>query len=55
MLGDCWAAHLEGLGQLAHRGLAEREPRKDGAPGRVGKGGEGGAEAVSHVLNRLVN
>ena len=50
MLGDRRQAHVERLGELQHRRFAEREPRKDGAPRRVGKGREGGAEAVGHRI-----
>src|SRR2546430_12039144 len=35
-------SHLEGLGQLGHRGLAQRQPREDGPTGGIGEGCEGG-------------
>ena len=44
MLGDRRQAHGEGLGQFRHRGLAQRQPRQDGAAGGIGEGGEGGVE-----------
>jgi len=44
VLGDRRLAHGERRGQLADRGLAGGQPRQDGAPGRVGQGGEGGVE-----------
>src|SRR5215831_14734908 len=44
VLGHGGEAHIEGLGDLEHRGLARGEAREDRAPGRVGEGGEGGAE-----------
>ena len=37
MLGDGRQAHFERLGEFQHRGLAEREPRQNGAPGRIGE------------------
>jgi hypothetical protein len=46
VLGDGRPAHLEGLGKLADRGLAERKASEDRAPRRVGKGCESGAQAV---------
>jgi hypothetical protein len=46
VLGHGRQAHLEGLGELGHRGLALDQPRQDGPAGRVGEGGEGVAEAV---------
>jgi len=44
-------AHVEGLGQLAHRRLALGEARQDRAPRRVGKRREGLAEGVGLHLN----
>src|SRR5262245_13748847 len=46
VLGHGRAAHLEGLGELRHGGLAKHEPGENGAPGRVGKRCECGAELV---------
>jgi len=40
MLGDGGEAHLEGLCQLRHRGLAQRQPRQDGPPRGIGEGCE---------------
>src|ERR1035438_4817099 len=37
MLGDGGPAHLERLGEVAHRGLAQREPGEDRAPRRGGR------------------
>src|SRR5262245_249523 len=45
------AAHLEGLGELRHGGLAKHEPGENGAPGRVGKRCECGAELVGGHLS----
>src|SRR5207245_8454315 len=44
MLRDAGKAHVEGLGELGHRGLAQSEPCQDGAPRRIGEGREGGVE-----------
>src|SRR5690348_10344044 len=53
VLGDGGHAHLERLGQLGDRGLAQGEPRQDGAPRRVGERREGAAEAVGrHGVSR---
>jgi hypothetical protein len=46
MLGDGGKAHVERPGQLGDVGFAQGEPRQYGAPRRVGKGCEGGAEAI---------
>src|SRR6478672_444446 len=58
VLGDGGAAHLEGLGELRHGGLAKRKPGENGAPGRVGKGCESGTELVGghlYITYRLDN
>src|SRR6476469_1675940 len=58
VLGDGGAAHLEGLGELRHGGLAKSKPGENGAPGRIGKGCERGAELVgghSYITFRLNN
>ena len=47
VLGDRGLAHLERLGELLDRGLAQREPREDRPSRRVGKSGEGGVELMS--------
>jgi hypothetical protein len=44
MLRDGGLAHGERFGQLGNGGLAEGEPREDGAAGRVGESGEGSVE-----------
>src|SRR5438874_330924 len=56
VLGDGGEAHLEGLGQLGHRGLAQRQPREDGPTRGIGEGCEGGTEAVDRhdVMYQLV-
>ena len=46
MLGNRRQAHVERLGEFQHRRFAEREPRQDRPPCRIGEGREGGAEAV---------
>jgi len=48
VLEDRREADRERLGQFAHAGFAGGEPRKDGAPGRVGEGPEGGAKLIGH-------
>src|SRR5262245_46991946 len=57
MLGDGGKAHVEGFGELGHRGFAGRKPGQDGPARRVGQGREGGAEAIrQHAeLNPSVN
>ena len=60
VLGDGRQGHLEGMGELADRGLAEGEAGQDGPPRRVGESGKGGAERVGHsssgvvIINQLV-
>src|SRR5262245_37288027 len=46
MLRHRGAADLERLGELADRRLPQRQPREDGAPGGIGEGREGDAEAI---------
>ncbi len=46
VLGDGGKAHLEGRGQFRDRGLARGQASQDRAPGGIGEGGEGGAEAI---------
>ena len=46
MLGDRGLAHRERLGELVHRGLAQRQPGEDRPARRVGKSGEGGVELM---------
>src|SRR5436190_21131700 len=51
VLGDGGQAHLKGRGQLRDRGLTCGEAGKDRAPGGIGEGREGGAEAIErHML-----
>ncbi len=51
VFGDCREAHIEGLGQFAHGGVARAQPRKKAPPRRIGEGGKGGAEAVGHLYS----
>src|SRR5262245_48061564 len=54
VLGDGGQAHREGRGQLHDRDLTRGEAGEDRAPGGVGEGGEGGAEAIGrHALVNL--
>src|SRR5687768_18252739 len=53
VLGDRRAADVEGLGQLVHRGLAERQPRQDRPARRVGEGCEFGAQRVHGIFRYL--
>src|SRR5258706_16346987 len=46
VLGHGGQAHVEGLCELEHRGFPRGKACEDRAPGGVGEGGEGGAEAV---------
>ena len=54
MLGDGGQRHGEGRGQRAERSLALHQPREDGAPRRVGEGGEGRIEGIGLILNHMV-
>src|SRR5262245_38979808 len=51
MLGDGGKTHVEGLGELRHRGFAGRKPRQNGPARRVGQGRKGGAEAIRRHAN----
>ena len=56
VLGDRLHAHLVGLGELADRGVPDREPGHDVAPGRVGQGCEEPGQLLCHApssTNRL--
>ena len=55
MSRDGGEADVERLGELVHRRFTRGEAGEDRAPGRVGEGGERGAEAVGHVINQWVN
>src|SRR6185312_3502612 len=46
VFGDGRQAHVEGLRQLVHRGLAQRQAGQNGPAGRVGEGREGFRKAV---------
>src|SRR5215470_18500578 len=50
VLGDRRQADIERFGEFQHRGLAEREARKDRAPRRIGEGCEGRAQTVAHLI-----
>src|SRR5579859_3741154 len=50
VLGNGGHAHLEGLGQLRDGSLAGDQASQNRAAGRVGQGGEGGAEGVRRHL-----
>src|SRR2546426_2328310 len=55
VLGDGGKAHLEGLGQVRDRRLAPGETSQDRAPGGIGEGREGRAEALGrHTSMNLV-
>ena len=56
VLGDRLHAHLVGLRELADRGVPDRQPGHDVAPGRVRQGGEEPGQLVCHdpsSTNRL--
>jgi hypothetical protein len=46
VLRDGRQAHVERLGQIADRTLARHQARQDRPAGRVGEGGERGAELI---------
>ncbi len=54
VLGDGGKAHVMGLGELAHARLALRQPRENGAAGRIGKRVKEQREIgimLSHIAN----
>ena len=53
MPGDGGRRDGKGFGQLAHRGLAQRQPGQDGAAGGIGKGGVSGVEVC--ITSMLIN
>ena len=53
MLEDRRQRHGERLRQVRGPGFPLRQPRKDGAAGRVGQGGEGGVEGF-YIVNHMV-
>src|SRR5262245_59512860 len=56
VLRDRREAHLERGGELRYRDLALREPREDGASGRIGESSECRIEILGHLrFNLLVN
>src|SRR5262245_1300441 len=58
VLRDRGQAHLEGLRQLGHRGLALRQTREDGASGRIRQGPERAIQPIGdvhHSILRLIN
>jgi hypothetical protein len=50
MPGNGGHAHRKGSREFRDRGLPTGKTRKDGAPGRVGESGEGGAKVVRHSM-----
>jgi hypothetical protein len=53
VLADGRQRHGERAGELAHRGLAPRQPGDDGAAGGVGEGTEDGIEP-REIVNHMV-
>src|ERR1700674_479519 len=47
MLGDGGKGHVEGFGELGHRGFSQGEPREDGSARRVGKSRKRDAETIA--------
>jgi len=56
VLRDGGQRHVERIREVGDAGLAEREPREDGAPRRVGERREGAVERariVNHPVNNI--
>ncbi len=51
VLGDPREGHIEGRGQLVHRGVALRQAGHDRPAGRVRQGGEGGVKLVHALIS----
>jgi hypothetical protein len=55
VLGDGGERHVEGLGQLRHRGLAARQALEDRPAGGIGQRRESRIEGPGLILNHMVN